>query len=124
MFLKCFIHSGVCVLWTDMSCAMVDSIALAAAGRVHVHPILLPVVNYTPEDTTWVKTVWARWVQVIAAVPTALVTDGLCLRWGRDTRPSGMRWASLRWCICWPCFHRVAALSPCTLVPWLRCVHA
>jgi hypothetical protein len=43
MFLKCFLHTG---------------------GRVGVQPILLPIVNYTPEDKTWVGTVWARWIQV------------------------------------------------------------
>ena len=30
---------------------------------VQVHPIFLPIVNYTPEDTTWWGTIWARWVQ-------------------------------------------------------------
>merc|ERR1711865_188407 len=42
MFLKCFLATG---------------------GMVCVRPIFLPVVNYTPEDTTWFKTIWARWVQ-------------------------------------------------------------
>ena len=28
-----------------------------------MHPIFLPIVNYTPEDTTWWGTIWARWVQ-------------------------------------------------------------
>lgn len=43
MFLKCFLNTG---------------------GQVTVVPILLPVVNYTPEDETWWGTVWARWTQV------------------------------------------------------------
>jgi hypothetical protein len=43
MFLKCFLNTG---------------------GKVTVVPILLPIVNYTPEDDTWWGTIWARWVQV------------------------------------------------------------
>jgi len=42
MFLKCFLNTG---------------------GQVSVVPILLPVINYTPEDETWWGTVWARWTQ-------------------------------------------------------------
>ena len=42
MFLKCFLNTG---------------------GRVSVVPILLPVINYTPEDASWWGTIWARWTQ-------------------------------------------------------------
>ena len=42
MFLKCFLNTG---------------------GQVSVVPILLPVINYTPEDETWMGTIWARWTQ-------------------------------------------------------------
>jgi hypothetical protein len=44
MFLKCFLNTG---------------------GQVGVVPILLPIVNYTPEDAGWWGTVWARWTQVL-----------------------------------------------------------
>ena len=42
MFLKCFLGTG---------------------GRARVSPIMLPVINYTPEDDTWWSTIWARWTQ-------------------------------------------------------------
>lgn len=43
MFLKCFLRCG---------------------GAVRLCPIFLPVVNYTPEDSTWLGTLLARWTQV------------------------------------------------------------
>jgi len=36
---------------------------LLTLGRALVEPILLPTVNYTPEENTWVGTIWARWAQ-------------------------------------------------------------
>eukprot|EP00747_Dinoflagellata_sp_TGD_P210712 gnl/TRDRNA2_/TRDRNA2_83978_c0_seq2.p1 gnl/TRDRNA2_/TRDRNA2_83978_c0~~gnl/TRDRNA2_/TRDRNA2_83978_c0_seq2.p1 ORF type:complete len:965 (+),score=195.28 gnl/TRDRNA2_/TRDRNA2_83978_c0_seq2:97-2991(+) len=36
---------------------------LLTLGRANVKPILLPTVNYTPEDTTWWGTILARWAQ-------------------------------------------------------------
>merc|ERR1719382_1572160 len=32
-------------------------------GVVIIEPVHLPTVNYTPEDSTWLATVHARWVQ-------------------------------------------------------------
>jgi len=42
MFLKCFLHTK---------------------GAVSVVPVMLPIINYTPEADTWWGTVWARWTQ-------------------------------------------------------------
>jgi len=36
---------------------------LLTLGRTVVEPVLLPTVNYTPEEDTWLATVWARWAQ-------------------------------------------------------------
>jgi len=36
---------------------------LMTLGQCVIEPILLPTVNYTPEDTTWYTTVVARWTQ-------------------------------------------------------------
>eukprot|EP00927_Polykrikos_kofoidii_P059368 TRINITY_DN5452_c0_g2_i1.p1 TRINITY_DN5452_c0_g2~~TRINITY_DN5452_c0_g2_i1.p1 ORF type:complete len:973 (+),score=143.84 TRINITY_DN5452_c0_g2_i1:146-3064(+) len=36
---------------------------LLTLGECVVEPILLPTVNYTPEDTSWYATIVARWVQ-------------------------------------------------------------
>mmetsp|Transcript_46493 Transcript_46493/g.105037 ORF Transcript_46493/g.105037 Transcript_46493/m.105037 type:complete len:473 (-) Transcript_46493:81-1499(-) len=42
MFLKCFLNTG---------------------GQTSVHAILLPVINYTPEDESWWGSLMARWTQ-------------------------------------------------------------
>ena len=42
MFLKCFLQTG---------------------GEVQVEGIFLPVVNYTPEDRTYYRSIVARWEQ-------------------------------------------------------------
>jgi len=36
---------------------------LLTVGLVCVEPIMLPTLNYTPEDTTWYKSCCARWAQ-------------------------------------------------------------
>ncbi|CAK0889085.1 unnamed protein product [Prorocentrum cordatum] len=36
---------------------------LLTFGRTRLEPILVPTLNYTPEDTTWVGTCQARWAQ-------------------------------------------------------------
>mmetsp|Transcript_31350 Transcript_31350/g.86182 ORF Transcript_31350/g.86182 Transcript_31350/m.86182 type:complete len:945 (+) Transcript_31350:79-2913(+) len=36
---------------------------LATGGRVKVTPIFLPILNYTPEGETFLKTLMARWLQ-------------------------------------------------------------
>merc|ERR1712216_487423 len=36
---------------------------LLTLGRCYVKPIALPTLNYSPEDDTWVKTCWSRFVQ-------------------------------------------------------------
>jgi hypothetical protein len=36
---------------------------LLTLGRSHVQPVLLPTINYTPEDDTWLGTVSARFTQ-------------------------------------------------------------
>eukprot|EP00929_Paragymnodinium_shiwhaense_P112276 TRINITY_DN80537_c0_g1_i1.p1 TRINITY_DN80537_c0_g1~~TRINITY_DN80537_c0_g1_i1.p1 ORF type:complete len:918 (-),score=122.58 TRINITY_DN80537_c0_g1_i1:27-2780(-) len=36
---------------------------LRTGGETKPQAIFLPVVNYTPEETSWNTTVWARWVQ-------------------------------------------------------------
>lgn len=36
---------------------------LLTLGRTKVEPILVPTINYTPEEETWIGTVNARWIQ-------------------------------------------------------------
>jgi hypothetical protein len=36
---------------------------LLTFGRAAVRPIMLPTINYTPEEDTWLGTIHARWVQ-------------------------------------------------------------
>lgn len=36
---------------------------ILTGGRSYVEPLLLPTVNFTPEESTWWKTINARWVQ-------------------------------------------------------------
>jgi len=37
---------------------------LATLGKCQFRPIFLPVINYGPEDETWVKTMYQRWQQM------------------------------------------------------------
>jgi len=52
---------------------------LATCGKCHVRPIMLPVINYTPEDETYWKTIYARWQQ---AKRHALGFSELAYIWG------------------------------------------
>jgi uncharacterized protein YhhL (DUF1145 family) len=36
---------------------------LLTLGESEVQPILLPTINYMPEDDSWLSTCWARWAQ-------------------------------------------------------------
>merc|ERR1719217_1597714 len=36
---------------------------LLTLGECRVEPVMLPTINYTPEDTTWWSTLLARWTQ-------------------------------------------------------------
>jgi len=37
---------------------------LFTLGEAHVEPILFPTLSYTPEDSEWFSTIWARWTQM------------------------------------------------------------
>merc|ERR1719181_2018910 len=36
---------------------------LLSLGEVYVEPLIIPIVNYMPEEQTWLGTIWARCMQ-------------------------------------------------------------
>jgi len=49
--------------WISEDWHMALKCFLCTGGRLKIAPIFLPVLNNTPEGTTWLQTVQARWIQ-------------------------------------------------------------